>query len=112
MGVLTCLLVAVLGVYVFYILFHAEWLIGDDAFMLRRTAFGIPFPLSESIMPSVGFFRPFDYLHENIVLLFHSGMHNAFEHYIINAVSFLSSIISSMPFLSSFVRALLPEFYG
>ena len=99
-GVLTCLLVAVLGVYVFYILFHAEWLIGDDAFMLRRTAFGIPFPLSESIMPSVGFFRPFDYLHENIVLLFHSGMHNAFEHYIINAV------------LSSFVRALLPEFYG
>lgn len=88
-GVLTCLLIAVLGVYVFYILFHAEWLIGDDAFMLRRTAFGIPFPLSESIMPSVGFFRPFDYLHENIVLLFHSGMHNAFEHYIINAVSFV-----------------------
>ena len=88
-GLLTCLLVTILGVYVFYILHNAEWLIGDDAFMLRRTAFGIPFPLSESILPESGFFRPFDYLHENIVLLFHPGMHNAFEHYIINAVSFV-----------------------
>ena len=88
-GLLVCLLVAVLGVYVYYILHNAEWLIGDDAFMLRRTAFGIPFPLSESILPEAGFFRPFDYLHENIVLLFHPGMHDAFEHYIINAVSFL-----------------------
>lgn len=88
-GLLMALLVAVIGIYVFYILHNAEWLIGDDAFMLRRTAFGIPFPISESILPEVGFFRPFDYLHENFVLLFHSGMHSAFEHYIINAVSFL-----------------------
>lgn len=88
-GLLMALLVAVLGTYVFYILHNAEWLIGDDAFMLRRTAFGIPFPISESILPEVGFFRPFDYQHENFVLLFHSGMHSAFEHYIINAVSFL-----------------------
>lgn len=86
---LICLLVAVLGVYVFYILHNAEWLIGDDAFMLRRTAFGIPFSISESIQPAVGFFRPFDYLHENLVLLFHSGMHDAFEHYIINAISYV-----------------------
>lgn len=88
-GALWTLLVSVVGVYAFYILYNAEWLIGDDAFMLRRTAFGIPFPFSESILPETGFFRPFDYLHENIVLLFHSGMHNAFEHYIINAVSFI-----------------------
>ena len=88
-SILVCLLVSVIGTYIFFILFHAEWLIGDDAFMLRRTAFGIPFKLSESIQPTVGFLRPFDYLHENIVLLFHPGMHNAFEHYIINAVSFL-----------------------
>ena len=88
-GMLTCLLLLVIGIYEFFILYHAEWLIGDDAFMLRRTAFGIPFPISESILPETGFFRPFDYLHENIVLLFHPGMHNAFEHYIINAVSFL-----------------------
>ena len=88
-GFLFCLLITVLGVYVFYILHNAEWLIGDDAFMLRRTAFGIPFPISESILPETGFFRPFDYLHENIVLLFHPGMHDAFEHYIINAVSFV-----------------------
>lgn len=88
-GLLMTLLLAVVGIYVFYILHNAEWLIGDDAFMLRRTAFGIPFPLSESILPEVGFFRPFDYLHENFVLLFHPGMHDAFEHYIINAVSFV-----------------------
>lgn len=88
-GALWALMLSVIGVYVFYILYHAEWLIGDDAFMLRRTAFGIPFPFSESILPETGFFRPFDYLHENIVLLFHSGMHSAFEHYIINAVSFM-----------------------
>lgn len=87
-GALWAFMLSILGVYVFYILYNAEWLIGDDAFMLRRTAFGIPFPFSESILPETGFFRPFDYLHENIVLFFHSGMHNAFEHYIINAVSF------------------------
>lgn len=83
------LMLSVIGVYVFYILYHAEWLIGDDAFMLQRTAIGIPFSLSESIVPELGFFRPFNYLHENIVLLFHGGMHSAFEHYIINAVSFV-----------------------
>ena len=88
-GALMTIMLSVIGGYVFYILYNAEWLIGDDAFMLRRTAFGIPFPLSESILPEWGFFRPFDYLHENIVLLFHSGMHSAFEHYIINAVSFV-----------------------
>ena len=88
-ALLVCLLIAVLGVYVFYILHNAEWLIGDDAFMLRRTAFGMPFSISESIQPAVGFFRPFDYLHENLVLLFHPGMHDAFEHYIINAGSFV-----------------------
>ena len=87
--ILSALMLSVIGVYVFYILYNAEWLIGDDAFLLRRTAMGIPFPFSESILPEIGFFRPFDYLHENIVLLFHSGTHSAFEHYIINAVSFV-----------------------
>ena len=88
-GALWGIMLSVIGVYAFYILHNAEWLIGDDAFLLRRTAMGIPFPFSESILPEIGFFRPFDYLHENIVLLFHSGMHSAFEHYIINAASFL-----------------------
>ena len=86
------ILVIALGVDVFYILYNAEWLIGDDAFMLRHTAFGLPFLPSESILPEDGFFRPFNYIHENLVLLFHSGMHDAFEHYIINVVSFLLCI--------------------
>lgn len=83
------MLVVVIGMDVFYILHNAEWLIGDDAFMLRHTAWGVPFLPSESILPEDGFLRPFNYIHENMVLLFHSGMHSAFEHYIINAVSFL-----------------------
>lgn len=91
-GALWILMLSVIGIYIFYILYHAEWLIGDDAFMINRTAFGVPFSLSESIIPNNGFFRPFDYLHENIVLLFHGGMHSAFEHYIINAVSFMLCI--------------------
>ena len=93
-GALWVVLISVLGVYIFYILYNAEWQLGDDAYMLRHTAFGIPFPISESILPEWGFFRPFDYLHENIVLLFHSGMHSAFEHYIINAVSFVLCMIA------------------
>lgn len=96
---LCVMLFAILGVDVFYILHNAEWLIGDDAAMLRRTAMGIPFRFSESILPDKGFFRPFDYLHENIVLLFHSGMHSAFEHYIINACSFILCMSALMGIL-------------
>lgn len=73
----------------FFILYNAEWLIGDDAIIIRHTGWGHPFHMSETVIPSSGRFFPFAYLVYNILWLF--GLCSIQAHFSLVAVVFVMS---------------------
>jgi len=93
--VLGTLLITIVGVLSFYILYNAQWLIGDDAILINKTGWDIPFTIWGTIQPELGRFFPFAYLHENLVLLLSGDTHSAQQHYVIN-VLLLAVLITSL----------------
>lgn len=88
------ILVAFVGILSFFIVHDAEWLIGDDAIVINRTGWDVPFSIWDTIKPELGRFFPLSYMHENIVLFFTSEMHSALQHYYINAALFIILTLS------------------
>ncbi len=83
------LLLVVVGVLSFFIVHNAQWLIGDDAIIINRTGWDIPFTVWDTIKPEIGRFFPLAYMHENIVLLFPGDIHSATQHYVVNLILFI-----------------------
>lgn len=86
-------LAAIVGVLAFFIVYNAQWLIGDDAILINRTGWGIPFSIWDTIKIELGRFYPLAYMHENIALLFPGEMHSALHHYVINLSLFIMFVI-------------------
>ena len=79
----------IVTVCVYYLIHNAQWLIGDDAIVIRHTGFGKAFLLSDTINPSAGRFYPFSYLAYNALLLLRSDHISAKAHYVLQAVFFI-----------------------
>ena len=86
-------LFVVVGVLSFFIVHNAQWLIGDDAIVINRTGWGIPFSIWDTIKPEIGRFFPLTYMHENLVLLFPGDTHNATQHYLLNMLLFVGLVV-------------------
>lgn len=66
-------LVLFLSICSYFVVYNAQWLIGDDAIVIRHTGFGHFFKPSDTIQPEIGRFFPFTYLQYNILPLFSNG---------------------------------------
>ena len=74
----------------FFIVYNAQWFIGDDAILIRHTGSGKPFLPSGTVNPSSGRFYPFAYLVYDILLVFSKGTYiSAQAHYAIHLVAFV-----------------------
>lgn len=102
--ILGILFLGFIGVLSFYIVHNAQWLIGDDAIVINRTGWGIPFSIWDTIKPDMGRFFPLTYMHENLVLLFPGEMHSALQHYILNLILFVLLNISLLYMLWIVIR--------
>lgn len=100
------LLLVVVGVLSFFIVHNAQWLIGDDAIIINRTGWDIPFTIWDTIKPEIGRFFPLAYMHENVVLLLSGDMHNASQHYIINLFLF---VILSIAIVKTIWHVIKPQ---
>ena len=78
------LIVAILA---FYIIFNANWILGDQWQNIRTTGLGGIMHSSDFCFPNNGRFWPFALLHYNILLLFQCTSPTA--HYVLNALLFI-----------------------
>jgi hypothetical protein len=72
-----------------FIVKNAQWLIGDDAIVIKKTGSGIPFSISDTILPESGRFYPMAYYGYNILLLFNKTIVSVQQHYILISIAFL-----------------------
>lgn len=75
-------LVLFLSICSYFIVHNAQWLIGDDAIVIRHTGFGHFFRPSDTIQPEIGRFFPFAYLQYNVLPLLTNGNISATSVYI------------------------------
>ena len=73
----------------FWIVFNAQWLIGDDAIIMSHTGSGIPFSPSGTLFPEKGRFFPFAYLIYDLLLPFTHGYLSAATHYWIHLILYV-----------------------
>jgi len=81
-----CLTVFV-GVLAFFILYNAQWLVGDDAIIIRHTGWGHLFEPSDTIIPSSGRFFPLSYFVYNILWIF--GLTSINAHFGLMTITFI-----------------------
>lgn len=82
------LLVAFLGVCVYFMIHNAYWRIGDEAIVIAHTGMGKPFsPTGFKVMLDDGRLYPFAYTLYNVLLLFHDGYISPTDHYILQSVA-------------------------
>lgn len=72
----------------FFIVHNAQWLIGDDAIIIKKTGSGIPFSIFDTVSPSSGRYYPLAYYAYNILILFNNGVVSVQQHYILVALGF------------------------
>ena len=84
---------AVVSTCVFFIVYNAQYLIGDDYELIRHTGSGKPFLPSGTIKPNIGRFFPFAYLVYDVLLLFGDGYWSAQSHYVIQAICFVVFVL-------------------
>lgn len=60
------LLAIITAVCSYFIIHDAEWILGDDAIVIRRTGWGHFFPLSDTVKPEIGRFFPMAYFMYNL----------------------------------------------
>ena len=85
---------ALVAMCTYYIIHNAQWLIGDDAIVIRHTGFGKAFLPSDTVSPSSGRFYPFAYLVYDILLLFGGDHISPTAHYVLQAVLFVLFVVS------------------
>lgn len=73
----------------FFIVYDAQWLLGDDAIVMRFIGWGNFFPASHTICPESGRFFPFSYLMYNLLPCFLSGQISATAVYAYQAIWFI-----------------------
>lgn len=75
----------------FFIVYNAQWLIGDDYELIRHTGSGVPFLPSGTVKPHIGRFFPTAYLIYDVLLLFNhgGGYLSPAAHYLIHAICFV-----------------------
>lgn len=71
-----------------FIVENAQWLIGDDAIIIKKTGSGIPFSILDTIKPESGRFFPLAYYAYNILLLFNKTAISVQQHYILVSIAF------------------------
>lgn len=98
-AILGVLFFGIIAVLSFYIVHNAQWLVGDDAIIINRTGWDIPFSIWDTIKPELGRFFPLAYMHENLVLLFSGTMHSATQHYVVNMTEYIVLTISILVIL-------------
>lgn len=86
--------ISVVVTLVFFILYKAEWLIGDDAIIIKQTAWGHRIDPANTVWPSSGRFFPLAYIVFNVIWLF--GLTSVNAHFILVALFFISSSILIM----------------
>lgn len=57
----------------YFVVYNAQWLIGDDAIVIKHIGFGHYFKTSDTVQPEIGRFFPFTYLMYNVLPLFTIG---------------------------------------
>ncbi len=72
-----------------FIVKNAQWLIGDDAIIIKKTGSGIPFSVYDTILPESGRFYPMAYYGYNILLLFNKTVVSVQQHYVLISIAFL-----------------------
>lgn len=75
-------LILFLSICSYFVVHNAQWLIGDDAIVIRHTGFGHFFKPSDTIQPEIGRFFPFTYLQYNVLPLIINGNISATSVYI------------------------------
>lgn len=73
----------------FFIVYNAQWLLGDDAIVMRYIGWGDFFPTSHTVIPENGRFFPFSYLMYNLLPCFINGQISARVVYAYQAVWFI-----------------------
>ncbi|MGN1239873.1 MAG: hypothetical protein ACI4TV_03250 [Paludibacteraceae bacterium] len=84
------LLLALCGAY--FIIHNAQWLLGDDAIVMRFTGWGEFFPLSHTVQPACGRFFPLAYTMYNILPIFFHGQISATIIYTYHAMVFVAFV--------------------
>ncbi len=79
------------GILAFFILYHAGWIIGDDAIVISHTGWGHFFSPADTTNPSAGRFYPLAYVIYNILPIFH--LHSACAHFALQALVFVAFCI-------------------
>ena len=79
----------IVGICAFFIVYKAQWGLGDDAIIMRHTGFGIPFSPSDTTIPYMGRFYPFAYLLYNVLIPFSTGQITAQSHYWLHLLMFV-----------------------
>lgn len=92
------ILITFIGVCAFYIVHNAQWLVGDDAIVIRHTGMGNPFLPSDTTIPENGRFFPFSYLMYNVLLWFFEGNISPTIHYCYHAICFIVASVASFVF--------------
>ena len=72
----------------YFIAHNAQWLIGDDAIIIKKTGSGQAFSIFDTIKPESGRFYPLAYYAYNILLLFNNGEISVEQHYIFVSIGF------------------------
>lgn len=82
---------------VYYIVYNAQWFIGDDAIVIRHTGFGQAFLPNDPLTFNrpLGRFFPFSYLAYDVLLLFNNGAYITPQaHYILHSVFFVVFVVA------------------
>lgn len=95
--------VILVSICVFYIIYNAHWIIGDDAIIIRHTGSGRAFRPMDTVNPQTGRFFPFSYLAYNVLLLFNDGYISPRAHYMLHGVFF---VVFSLSFTIMLLKSL------
>lgn len=81
-----CLTIFVV-VLAFFITYNAQWLVGDDAIIIRHTGWGHFFNPADTVSPAAGRFYPLAYFAYNILYVL--GLTSVNAHFILHTIVFL-----------------------
>ena len=92
-GICYSLYATLVGILTIFILYHAGWIIGDDAIVVSHTGWGHFFNPADTVTPSAGRFYPFAYVIYNILPIL--GLTSAQAHFTLHALIFIAFCVVS-----------------
>lgn len=76
----------------FFIVHDAQWIIGDDAIVMKYSGWGHWFPMSHTVIPESGRFFPLSYQMYNLYAPFFDGQMSAQAMYLFHAIIFALTV--------------------